>query len=212
MVGVSGRGPPSLPSPDLAIQVGGFTYPLVQLSRLGIPSSRLGDMKRTRLNIVYPGPKGVTFTDVLQSAGQAGTPVAGRLRKSRPFRPRVLDLLVSDQATAQELQRLLAISPASAFRIAVVAAQPISSDRDIRGTNASSEAIPPMTLRALRERLGKTQGEVARLTSMSQSQLSRVEARRDHLLSTIRKYVRALGGDIQVVAVVKGTRVTLQDV
>lgn len=69
-----------------------------------------------------------------------------------------------------------------------------------------------MTLRGLRESAGKTQGEMARKVSMTQPQLSRLEARHDHLISTLRRYVRALGGEIEVIARVKGARVILRDV
>jgi hypothetical protein len=69
-----------------------------------------------------------------------------------------------------------------------------------------------MTLRGLRESVGRTQGEVARKVSMTQPQLSRVEARNDHLISTLRRYVHALGGEIEVVAVVNGARIALQKV
>jgi len=69
-----------------------------------------------------------------------------------------------------------------------------------------------MTLRALRESTGKTQEEMAELTSMSQPQLSRLERRDDHLLSTLRRYVDALGGQIEVVAVVDGKRIRLRGV
>jgi hypothetical protein len=69
-----------------------------------------------------------------------------------------------------------------------------------------------MTLRGLRESVGRTQGEVARKVSMTQPQLSRVEARRDHLISTLRRYVHALGGEIEVVAVVNGARIALEKV
>jgi predicted transcriptional regulator len=70
----------------------------------------------------------------------------------------------------------------------------------------------PVTLRALRESVGRTQGEVATRVSMTQPQLSRVEARRDHLISTVRKYVRALDGEIEVAAIVNGSRFVLRDV
>jgi predicted transcriptional regulator len=69
-----------------------------------------------------------------------------------------------------------------------------------------------MTLRTLRESVGMTQGELARDTGMTQPQLSRVETRRDHLLSTLRKYVRAMGGDVDVVARIDGRDVILRDV
>jgi hypothetical protein len=70
----------------------------------------------------------------------------------------------------------------------------------------------PATLRALREHLGKTQIEISRAMPMSQSQLSRLEGRHDHLVSTLRRYVEALGGEIEVVALVDGTRFALRDV
>ncbi len=69
-----------------------------------------------------------------------------------------------------------------------------------------------MNLQQLREYVRKTQGDVARKAAVTQPQLSRIEGRRDHLVSTLRKYVRALGGDIQVVAEIGVERIVLQDV
>ena len=79
-------------------------------------------------------------------------------------------------------------------------------------TRPTRERNGGMNLRALRESLGKTQDEIARRAAMTQSQLSRLERRDDHLLSTLRKYVRALGGDLEVVAVLRKKRVSLRDV
>jgi len=69
-----------------------------------------------------------------------------------------------------------------------------------------------MNLQQLREYVRKTQGDVARKAAVTQPQLSRIEARRDHLVSTLRKYVRALGGDIRVVAELGVERIVLVDV
>lgn len=69
-----------------------------------------------------------------------------------------------------------------------------------------------MNLQQLREHVRQTQGDVARRAAVSQPQLSRVEGRRDHLVSTLRKYVRALGGDVQVVAAIGKERIVLRDV
>lgn len=69
-----------------------------------------------------------------------------------------------------------------------------------------------MTLRNLRESVGTTQREMTIKTLMTQSQLSRVETRRDHLTSTLRTYVEALGGDVRVIAVVDGVHVVLDKV
>jgi predicted transcriptional regulator len=57
-----------------------------------------------------------------------------------------------------------------------------------------------------------TQGALALDAGMTQPQLSRVEKRGDHLVSTLRKYVRAMGGDVDVVARVDGRDVILRDV
>jgi transcriptional regulator with XRE-family HTH domain len=69
-----------------------------------------------------------------------------------------------------------------------------------------------MNLRGLRESLGKTQDEIAQLAEITQSQLSKIERRDDHLISTLRRYVRALGGEIEVIAVVGEKRVALRGV
>jgi predicted transcriptional regulator len=74
------------------------------------------------------------------------------------------------------------------------------------------EELLSLTLRELREALGKTQVELASLVATSQAQLSRVESRNDHLLSTIRAYVEALGGELEVVAKVNGKRIVLHGV
>jgi DNA-binding XRE family transcriptional regulator len=66
-----------------------------------------------------------------------------------------------------------------------------------------------MSLRVLREMVGKTQAEMASVTEMSQSETSRTERRDDHLISTLRRYVAALGGDLEVVAVFENKRVRL---
>jgi transcriptional regulator with XRE-family HTH domain len=69
-----------------------------------------------------------------------------------------------------------------------------------------------MNLRAMREALGKTQEELARLIDMSQAELSRAERREDHLVSTLRRYVEALGGELEVIATFPDKRVRLQGV
>jgi predicted transcriptional regulator len=74
----------------------------------------------------------------------------------------------------------------------------------------AADEVMEMTLRMLRESAGKTQEEMAELTEMSQSQLSRFERREDYLLSTLRRYVEALGGEVEIVAVVKGKRIRLR--
>ncbi len=67
-------------------------------------------------------------------------------------------------------------------------------------------------LRAVREIAGKTQVEVAKLLETTQSELSRMERRSDHKLSTLRRYVEALGGELEVVARVGESSVRLHSV
>jgi DNA-binding XRE family transcriptional regulator len=88
----------------------------------------------------------------------------------------------------------------------------LSPERYARIRREVAEEVLAMNLRALRESAGKTQEDVAGLAEMTQSQLSRLERRDDHLLSTLRRYVGALGGEIEVVAVVNGRRIKLEGV
>lgn len=75
-------------------------------------------------------------------------------------------------------------------------------------------SVPPrMTLRALRTAARKTQAEVARVTGIAQGDLSRLETRDrfdDSLVSTLRRYVEALGGGVELVVVFpQGHRLTI---
>lgn len=71
----------------------------------------------------------------------------------------------------------------------------------------AERAILEMNLRELRRAAGKTQEQVARVAKMKQSELSRAERREDHLLSTLRRYVEGVGGELEVVARVGGKMV-----
>ncbi|MBX3499470.1 MAG: helix-turn-helix transcriptional regulator [Alphaproteobacteria bacterium] len=57
-----------------------------------------------------------------------------------------------------------------------------------------------LALRDLRKAMGKTQVEVARKLRISQVTLSDTERRTDVMLSTLRKYVGALGGELDLIA------------
>jgi len=56
------------------------------------------------------------------------------------------------------------------------------------------------TLRDLRKALAKTQKKIAKTLNVGQDSVSRMEQRSDLLLSTLRGYVAALGGDLRLVA------------
>ena len=72
--------------------------------------------------------------------------------------------------------------------------------------------IDEMTLSELRRGLNLKQVEAAQSMEMTQSELSRLEARADHRISTLRRYVEALGGRLEVTAVFGERRVKLSAV
>lgn len=84
------------------------------------------------------------------------------------------------------------------------------SPERVKAADAKGEAIATETmLAAIREAAGKTQTEVAELTEQTRGELSRFERGDDRRFSTLRRYVEALGGELEVVAVVNGKRVPL---
>ncbi len=77
-------------------------------------------------------------------------------------------------------------------------------DRDVE------KELMEMDLRAIRELLGKTQEDLAEATDMTQSEVSRLERRPDVRLSTLKRVVEALGGEIEIVATFGDKRVRLR--
>ena len=57
-----------------------------------------------------------------------------------------------------------------------------------------------MSLRELRKARKLTQARVAKLLGITQDSVSRLEKRSDLLLSTLRKTIKAMGGDVRIVA------------
>ena len=72
--------------------------------------------------------------------------------------------------------------------------------------------IVELNLRSLRKLTGMTQTEVAQLAKMTQPESSRLERREDHLISTLKRYVEALGGELEVFAVFDDKRIKLKGV
>jgi DNA-binding XRE family transcriptional regulator len=85
----------------------------------------------------------------------------------------------------------------------------MSSDRIARVRQEAQEELRALSLRQLREEAGKTQVEVADLAELTQSALSRIERREDNPIDALRRYVEALGGELEVVAVLGNKRVKL---
>ncbi len=63
---------------------------------------------------------------------------------------------------------------------------------------AVQKEILKINLRALREILGVTQQELSKKVKMTQADISKLERRPDFLLSTLRRYVESLGGELEL--------------
>lgn len=104
-------------------------------------------------------------------------------------------------------------------KLAIKKSKPGHEPQDERRPNfasAPSAERPPRTrrfsLRMLREALGMTQAEVAAKAGMTQSDLSKLEARDDVKLSTLNRYLEALGSSVEVSAVFKNGRRFMLDI
>jgi DNA-binding XRE family transcriptional regulator len=82
-------------------------------------------------------------------------------------------------------------------------------ERAARVKSRAQAELREMTLRELREEVGRTQTELAELAEVTQSALSRIERREDNPIEALRRYVEALGGELEVVAVIGNKRVKL---
>ncbi len=76
----------------------------------------------------------------------------------------------------------------------------VSPDKEEASRRWVANELLQMSLREVREIAGKTQEEVAEITEIAQGELSKIERREDHLVSTVRRYIEALGGELFVVA------------
>ncbi len=69
-----------------------------------------------------------------------------------------------------------------------------------------------LSLRTLREASGKTQGEVRAASGIDQADISRLESREsfdDCLVSTLQRYLAAIGAEFDLVAVFGDKRITV---
>jgi transcriptional regulator with XRE-family HTH domain len=81
-----------------------------------------------------------------------------------------------------------------------------------RVATRAQEEILGLTLKELRKDLDITQADLARAADMTQSETSRLESREDHRVSSLRRYLEALGGEIEITAIIGSRRVKLTDV
>ena len=72
-----------------------------------------------------------------------------------------------------------------------------------------------LTMRTLREAAGKTQIDVAAASQINQSDVSRLESREDfddYQVSTLRRYLAALGGTLEIVEAFGNKRIVISGV
>jgi DNA-binding transcriptional regulator YiaG len=75
---------------------------------------------------------------------------------------------------------------------------------------AQDEVILEMGLRQFRREIsGLTQGSLAQRMSVSQPEVSKLESRRDMLISTLREYCSAVGAELHIVMDYGGVKVRL---
>lgn len=77
----------------------------------------------------------------------------------------------------------------------------MGEERTERNAERAAAVLAAMDLAALRGAMAVTQEELADRLSIAQSNVSRLERRRDMLISTLRGVVEALGGELRVFGV-----------
>jgi transcriptional regulator with XRE-family HTH domain len=77
----------------------------------------------------------------------------------------------------------------------------LSKSRQDKIDNRAQKLIQEeLTLRDLRAALEKTQVELCKVLDMKQDGISRLEHRSDMLISTLTKYINAMGGTLKITA------------
>jgi DNA-binding transcriptional regulator YiaG len=76
----------------------------------------------------------------------------------------------------------------------------MSPEAQARAAARAEAMLLEMRLQELRKSRKMTQVEVARAMSVEQAAVSKLERRDDMYLSTLRDYIRALGGELKLVA------------
>ena len=64
----------------------------------------------------------------------------------------------------------------------------------------AEKEVLKMNLREVRKLAGKTQLQLSQAAKMSQGEVSLYEKREDHLVSTLARIIKALGGELEITA------------
>jgi transcriptional regulator with XRE-family HTH domain len=85
----------------------------------------------------------------------------------------------------------------------------MSPERRRQNEDAAEEMLKDLALQELRRAANLTQEQVADLLRIKQASVSKLEKQGDMYLSTLQRYVRALGGELKVVASFPGREIVL---
>ena len=77
---------------------------------------------------------------------------------------------------------------------------PMPEERQARGAAETRRLIDEMPLQALRKALELTQQQVAAALGVNQVAVSKMESQTDMYVSTLRRFVEAMGGELRIVA------------
>ncbi|OGQ85615.1 MAG: transcriptional regulator [Deltaproteobacteria bacterium RIFOXYA12_FULL_58_15] len=76
----------------------------------------------------------------------------------------------------------------------------LSPEREKATRKWVAKKVLEADLASMRKLVGKTQTQVSESAAIAQGELSKLERRDDHLVSTLRRYVTALGGELDIIA------------
>ena len=74
----------------------------------------------------------------------------------------------------------------------------MSAERRAANEAAAKEMLAEMPMHALRDALHLTQQQLAEELGIKQDSISEMERRPDHLVSTLRRFVEAMGGELEL--------------
>jgi DNA-binding transcriptional regulator YiaG len=76
----------------------------------------------------------------------------------------------------------------------------MSPERRARNVAATQALLAEMPLQELRQARALSQETLAELLDVDQSGVSKLEQRTDMYVSTLRRYIKALGGELEIIA------------
>lgn len=87
----------------------------------------------------------------------------------------------------------------------------MSPEAQARSETLADELRAEMDLAELRQTLKLSQAELAKKLHVGQAAVAKFEQRADTYVSTLRDYIEAIGGELEITARIKGVRVQLKN-